>query len=158
MQGENYYGFQSNSKGCFKQKTARKGKSIGSVCGSSACAKNPNRHCNNITEENREICFNKFWKTMNWQEKRAYIANLMVAEEPKQRTTEESSRKFSFSYFLEFEGKQFQVCRTTFLHTFSISYWQAHNWKLTAIKRNERAATKKQEKKDQPEEKLLKTF
>ena len=158
MQGDNYFGFETKTKECFKQKKARKGKEIKPVCGSAACSKNPQRHCNTITEESREYCFNKFWKTMNWKEKHSYIASLMVANEPKQRITEDLSRKFSFSYFLEFEGKQFQVCRTTFIHTFNISCWQAHNWKLNSIKRNERAAAVKQEKKKSAGRATAETF
>ena len=85
---------------------------------------------------------------MDWQSKRTYIASLIVASDPEKKTVEnESRRKFTFTYYLDVEGKQLQVCRTTFLHTFNITAWQANNWKLNSIKKNQRASTIKQNKK-----------
>ena len=71
----------------------------------------------------------------------------MEVNEAKRKTVEgESRRTQSFTYYLEIDGKRLRVCRTTFLHTFDLSSWQAQNWKLNALQRNERKAKIKQEK------------
>ena len=59
------------------------------------------RQCSLITDENRNAIFEKFWKTMSWEEKKMYVVSLVEKAETAQRTTGgPSQRGFSFRYHL----------------------------------------------------------
>ena len=143
MEGECYTGFAPSGK----QNTPRRARKMRPACGSSFCEKSSTRHCNEINEEERQNLFNKYWKELNWTEKKMFVCSLIDVEETKQHTTgEESRRSQTFFYHLEISGKRVPVCRTMFLHTLGLSGWQANNWKLSALQRNTRKAKIRQEK------------
>ena len=87
------------------------------------------RQCTLITDENRNAIFEKFWKTMSWEEKKMYVVSLVEKAEVAQRTTGGPSRRgFSFRYHLWKNNSRVVVCKNMFSSTLGISEKTIHNW------------------------------
>lgn len=64
-----------------KKKTQRV---LGPACTSQACLKASTTHCQDITEDQRQTIFNKFWNTLSWDQKKMYVASLVRKVEKKE--------------------------------------------------------------------------
>ena len=131
MKGDEYYGYKQTktNEQTYKSAEKRRSKAMGPACGSSFCEKSTVRKCETITDEQRQNVFDMFWKNMNWEQRKTYVANLVDVETPKQRKTEdESRREYSYRYNLVINGERLNVCQTTFCHTFDLGVWSTKEW------------------------------
>ena len=131
MKGDEYYGYKrtKTNEQTYKSAEKRRSKAMGPACGSSFCEKSTVRKCETITDEQRQNVFDMFWKNMNWEQRKTYVANLVDVETPKQRKTEdESRREYSYRYNLVINGERLNVCQTTFCHTFDLGVWSTKEW------------------------------
>ncbi|KAK5642954.1 hypothetical protein RI129_009121 [Pyrocoelia pectoralis] len=77
--------------------------------------------CNQFTENDRTKIFQKFWKTMDWGEKKVYIRLMM--EETKtiryrnRKDDNMSKRKVSILYSMNKGDSKLRVCKNMFLNT-----------------------------------------
>ena len=155
MEGKTYTGFSPSGE----QNECRRARKMKQACNSPCCTKSATRHCNEISEEERQKCFDKYWKELNWEQKKLFVSNLIDVDEKKHHTTQgESRRTQTFEYYLEINNKRVRVCRIMFLNTLDISGWQANNWKLNALQRNTRKAKVRQEKHKSSGRKLASEF
>ncbi|XP_065221373.1 uncharacterized protein LOC135846299 [Planococcus citri] len=90
--------------------------------------------CREMTDENREICFNEFW-SMDWSAKKATVRSLVTHSLPKDtrhRKGAVSRRNTSLQFHLTIqnaeEQKKIRVCKTMFLNTFGLREWTVLNW------------------------------
>lgn len=121
--GEVYVGWSKpkNSKG--KRGKVREKREIGERC--NGCRKST-RTCNEISEEDRKVLFNDFWKNLTWNQKQIYVASLVKCELKKtaRNKDKESRRKSSLTYTIKTpNGKVHHVCKTFFLGTFALGEW-----------------------------------
>lgn len=53
----------------------RRARTIGPICISKEYLRIKLKHCLDITEEERGDIFNRFWYTINWDQRKVYVAN-----------------------------------------------------------------------------------
>lgn len=63
-----------------KREKAKRGKkkaerALGPAGTSQACLKAGTRHCQDITEDQRQAIFNTFWNTLSWDQNKFYVAS-----------------------------------------------------------------------------------
>lgn len=81
---------------------------------------------NKINENDRYEIFQTFWKkTSSWEQRRQFLAqSIAYSSIERQRSrngTQLGRRCFNYSYFLNVDGKNIDICKTMFLRTLSIS-------------------------------------
>ena len=64
----------------------RESRKMGPTCDSPTCRRWKNRLCNTISEDERDILFNEFWKEMNWDLKKIVVCSTIEIENTKQKT------------------------------------------------------------------------
>ena len=113
MQGDAYLGVKKNDQGVKTHCKERAGRLLCPSGCSKKCEKmSKMRQCSLITDENRNAIFEKFWKTMSWEEKKMYVVSLVEKAEVAQRTTGGPSRRgFSFKYHLWKNNTRVVVCK-----------------------------------------------
>lgn len=138
--GEAYYGY------CNKNVDAKSGRrsfgralreqrSLGPPCTSSFCERSKKRQCSRFTETIRQHIFDRFWKTLGWDERKTFIVESVDIMQPKRRTcidVESSRRGVTCSYFLCIGGQRHNICRQLFLNTLglkeaTVQYWLMQN-------------------------------
>ncbi|CAH0731344.1 unnamed protein product, partial [Brenthis ino] len=132
MLGEEYVGYRK-PKGCkATQDQVRLAKILGPPCTSSFCQKSKLRGCQRFEEETRKSIHDKFWKTMNWDQRRVYVAGLVTRSARSRHTKsalETSRREGTFSYYLPIESDvKVQVCKRMFLSTLSLCSTAVQSW------------------------------
>lgn len=144
MRGESYIGFGTEKNEHHRRRTPhnkpRKGREMGPPCRSALCEKRTSRHCDEFLLSDRVALFENFWKTMTWDEKRAYVTSMVDKKEASHRKTNaENFRKSgSFVYYLKLNGLKRQVCRNMFLNTLGIGRSHIRGW-LTKPKVTQKA-------------------
>lgn len=78
----------------------RESRKMGATCNFPTCKRWQNRHCNTISEDQRENLFNEFWKEMNWDSKKMFVCTTVETVETKQKTVEGGSSRRGSSFFL----------------------------------------------------------
>lgn len=138
--GEAYYGY------CNKNVDAKSGsrsfgralreqRSLGPPCDSSFCKRSKKRQCSRFNETVRQHIFDRFWKTLGWDERKTFIIESVDIMQPKRRTcidVESSRRGVTCSYFLCIAGQRYNICRQLFLNTLglkeaTVQYWLMQN-------------------------------
>ncbi|CAG9792709.1 unnamed protein product [Diatraea saccharalis] len=132
MRGEEYVGYRK-PKGCKAiQDQVRTAKMMGPPCTSSFCQKSKLRGCQRFEEETRKSKHDKFWKTMNWDQRRVYVAGLVTRSAHSRYTksaSETSRREGTFHYYLPIESDmKVQVCKEMFLSTLSLCSTAVQSW------------------------------
>ena len=87
MEGKTYTGFSPSGE----QNECRRARKMKQACNSPCCTKSATRHCNEISEEERQKCFDKYWKELNWEQKKLFVSNLIDVDEKKHHTTQGES-------------------------------------------------------------------
>lgn len=100
---------------------------------SKRCDKRDYRLCSHITEDERREMFDKFWVTMNWEERKVYVNSLVASGATSVKTVENSRRKRSFEYFLWKKNARVQVCKSMFLTTLGIGEHAVYAWCSNAL-------------------------
>lgn len=129
MQGLPYNGY-SRSKGKVTEGIKREGRKMGQPCSSEHCRRAVNRHCNKFSDETRSDIFQKFWRDMNWDQRKVFVLNLIEVTDKKRKVTKvlESRREASRNFFLYLKEERLQVCRSMFLSTLGIKTWTVRQW------------------------------
>lgn len=138
--GEAYFGyciktFDAKSGRRSYGRTLREQRSLGPPCTSSFCKRSKKRQCLRFTETIRQNIFDRFWKTLGWDERKAFIIESVDIMQPKRRTcidVESSRRGVTCSYFLCIDKQRYNICRQLFLNTLGIKeatvqYWLMQN-------------------------------
>lgn len=133
MKGQEYLGYRrpGNSSKVFHD-TIRKARKMKEACNSEICKKSNKRFCNEIKEEERLVQYERFWNYMDWEQRKVFISSLVDCQTASRtRTSANKSRRSStFIYHLNIGGIRTQVCKKTFLNTFSLGEWSARNWAI----------------------------
>lgn len=116
-------------------RTLREQRSLGPPCTSSFCERSTKRQCSQFTNTIRQSIFDRFWKTLGWDERKSFIIESVDIMQPKRRTcldVESSRRGVTCSYFLHINGQRHNICRQLFLSTLGIKeatvqYWLMQN-------------------------------
>lgn len=148
--GEAYIGYSVRASG---GKTGRRSygrmpreqRSLGPACDSPFCERSTKRQCAQFTEEIRQNIFDRFWKILGWDERKAFIIESVDIMQPKRRTCidEKSSRRgVTCLYFLCIDGQRYNICRRLFLNTLGIKeatvqYWLMHSNTTEPTKKRE---------------------
>lgn len=132
MLGEEYIGYRK-PKGCKAvQDQTRSAKILGPRCTSNFCQKSMVRSCQKFEEETRKSIHYTFWKTMNWDQRRVYVAGLVTRSVTARHTKaahETSRREGTLHYYLPLESdKKVQVCKQMFLNTLSLCSSAVQSW------------------------------
>lgn len=108
----------------------------------------PKFKCLDITDEQRNKIFSKFWRNMSWKEKKVYVKTLTVVKpiQRKRSEKETSKRRNAFELYLEVDSIKYRVCRTMFLNTLDIGEWSLHNWTKLNDESNKRENSQDQDK------------
>lgn len=138
--GEAYFGYSTKSddtkSGCRSYgRKLREQRSLGPPCTSSFCERSTKRQCSRFTETIRQRIFDRFWKSLGWDERKAFIIESVDIMQPKRRTcldVQSSRRGVTCSYFLRIDDKRYNICRQLFLSTLGIKeatvqYWLMQN-------------------------------
>lgn len=138
--GEAYFGyciktFDAKSGRRSYGRTLREQRTLGPPCTSSFCKRSTKRQCARFTEMIRGRIFDRFWKTLGWDERKAFVIESVDIMQPKRRTcldVKSSRRGVTCSYFLCVDGKRHNICRQLFLNTLGIKeatvqYWLMQN-------------------------------
>ena len=89
------------------------------------------RQCPNLDDEHRTMIFDKFWKNMDWKQKKLYVINHVEKVEVMERTTgtPSSSRKnFSYRYYTTKRSDRIPICKSMFTTTLGIEEKTVYNW------------------------------
>ncbi|CAH1106162.1 unnamed protein product [Psylliodes chrysocephalus] len=132
QEGKAYVGWSRPKNTPTKRETKREERKIGPRYGSTLCKKSKTRKCHTISEENKQELFKKFWSDMSWDQKKVYIASLVLKSVTARSTKgagEKSRRSSSLKYTIKnVNGKILPVCKPFFLSTFALNEWTASNW------------------------------
>lgn len=93
---------------------------LGPACTSQACLKASTRHCQDITEDQRQTIFNTFWNTLMGPEK-MYVASLVRKVEKKEdkKKGEVSRRSTTLKYSIKTaNGKTVNDCKIEYVFVY----------------------------------------
>lgn len=83
--------------------------------------------------ETRKVIFNKYWKELEWDQKKIYVTSLMKKSTARKFVAGKSRRSFTYEYFLRVENEVKQVCKKMFLSTLELKEWMISHWCLENI-------------------------
>jgi len=132
MRGETYMGLKMNQDSGTKTYCVEKAGRL--LCPrecSRKCNKSATKHCNQLSQNDRERIFEMFWKDLDWQQKRMYVNNHVERCGVMQRTTATpttSRRQYSYVYCLTKGTERIAVCKNMFLTTLGIGEKTVYNW------------------------------
>ena len=84
MKGLSYLGRRHN------EEVSKEAKKIGGPCQSAVCMKSKKLHCEEIHETDRESIFKSFWESLDWRERKVYVASLVDVAPVKRRGLEQN--------------------------------------------------------------------
>nr|CAH7757936.1 unnamed protein product [Callosobruchus chinensis] len=117
MNGMSYIGYTRDRKGKVFHNKERENRVMGPRCQSNKCMKYKNRFCINMSEDERNSIFKKFWEDMSWDQKKIYVSNLVQKKDIERKFVENSRRSSTYNYFLKIGHENKQVCnRCFYLH------------------------------------------
>nr|CAI5850826.1 unnamed protein product [Callosobruchus analis] len=133
MIGMSYIGYTRDRKGKVFHNKERENRVMGPRCQSNKCMKYKNRFCINMSEDERNSIFKKFWEDMSWDQKKIYVSNLVQKKDIERKFLENSRRSSTYNYFLKIGHENKQVCKSMFLSTLGLNEWMVANWCSTAV-------------------------
>lgn len=98
-----------------KNNKMRQPKDMWPPCTSMKCVNYKNRFCNTINLETRNSTFHKFWKDLEWGQKKMYVSSLMKKKTAMRFVQGDSRKSFTYKYFWDNEHNQ--VCKKMLLLT-----------------------------------------
>ena len=101
---------------------------------SKRCGKSRVIHCPQISEDDRQSIFSKFWDNMDWDQRKVYVNSLVIKEISKRQMGEDntSRKKYSYRYMLWKNNEKIPVCKNMFLSTLGIGEQTAYGWLMDA--------------------------
>jgi hypothetical protein len=117
----------------------REPRSLKPRCTSEKCRTSKSRCCEQFSDGERYQIFSHFWNDLDWNQRKAYVGGLAIAQDVKRRRTDcgDYRRKFYISYFLrKGDGDRLSVCKSMFLNTLALGEWSVRNWAMIGIPEN----------------------
>lgn len=102
-----------------KHNVQRRERKIKPTCNSNVCRKAKKRNCSKFSEASREFVFKKFWRELDWPQRKIFVASNVIKGNTA-RGKEESRRQGTYTYFLNSGEERLQVCRLMFINTFGL--------------------------------------
>lgn len=133
MEGKEYNGYE-RPRGEKVRNIIRRPRALGPRCVSDFCTKSKIRSCADISEEDRQSIFQKFWTEMDWHQRKVYVANNVTFQGKARQTSENSRRSGTYVYFLPIHNPtentsiKKRVCREMFLQTLCLGSFSVQNW------------------------------
>lgn len=97
------------------------------------CNKEKALQCYKLSEQDRNVIFHKFWKEMDWNQRKTFVNLSVENSRPKRhrnRSVEnESRRQFSSKYYLQKGIDKIRVCKQMFLNTICMGERMVNIWK-----------------------------
>ena len=138
MKGQEYEGVKKGDGGRYRQDVTRKKKEIGPICGDYC-----KRKCKNkITEEQRKELFSYFYNELDWDQRKIYV-NSLIDTLPIQRP-QGGKKERTLIYNLKVNTKKVQVCKATFLNTFSLKSTCVRSWLMQGSEHEGMVQTQKE--------------
>lgn len=150
MTGKQYLGYRRDRSGKVFQDSYKEERKMGDACNSKICQKSTIRFCQSLDEEERRQIFDQFWSSMNWDQRKVYLSNMVEKTVVKRRSKkphcevneleeDESDeneliqdknykRNSTLKYHLMHDSKKLQVCQKMFLNTLGIKKWTVRYW------------------------------
>lgn len=133
MLGEDYLGYSKPANSKMEQNVIRPAREMGERCNSDFCRRSKLRGCDRLTEETRLEIHQHFWKRLNWDQRKVYVANHVKRTNTarKSKSSEDSRRGETLFYFLPLTrdgNERIQVCREMFLKTLSLGSFTVQSW------------------------------
>ncbi|KAK7102050.1 hypothetical protein V1264_020337 [Littorina saxatilis] len=129
LKGQAYMGRTTDQEGKQSFTRQKKQRQQGPACISDFCRRSQQRHCNEISDEERSEIFSMFWKELDWGQRKTYVSSMVNYVQVKRRRGI-GRREGSFEYHLNVRGERLQVCKTTFLETLALKEWSVRSWVL----------------------------
>lgn len=91
MRGEEYLGYRRDRKVSGNEKfkvlhdIPRPSRETGPRCTSTFCIKSKVRGCSNLSDDERQNIFSKFWKGMTWEQRKQYVVSNVLWCEKKNK-------------------------------------------------------------------------
>lgn len=129
--GEKYYGkVKKDSKWVYE--TVKEPKKIKNRC--KCDSRKGVMKCATVTDEQRIMMFNNFWKKYTWGEKKVFVNDTVQAIPTKRqrhrKQSDKSRRTQSFKYNLKTADDDYiRVCKTMYLNTLAIGRMTVIDWK-----------------------------
>ncbi|KAF2888086.1 hypothetical protein ILUMI_18087 [Ignelater luminosus] len=129
MEDDEYAGYQRFKTREVKVGIARPQRQISQAC-AELCKKSQKRNCNEFPEDKRLSIFNKFWKNMDWKEKKIYVtSNIEYVATARNTAGKTSRRKGTYLYYLRKKNnRKLRVCKNMFLGTLGLKEDMVHDW------------------------------
>lgn len=129
MRGLVYKGLKKDQKGRFNMSVLRCARTLKETCISEKCKNSKNRFCSKFGAQSRNNIFEYFWKKLNWDSRKQYVANLIDIIPTNRCTTQNSTRSVTYVYHLKTaENLKLQVCKKMFLNTLGLRNNMVHDW------------------------------
>jgi len=138
MTGDSYVGFQKIGDGGKSiQNKVKPSKVFGKRSCTSKCPTSSIMKCTLVTEELRQALFESFWKNMDWDQRKVYIASLVMYVPTKRKVVKGTSRKAgTFNFYIQESAEiKLRVCKPFFQSTFGITEKQIRNWVVRAVQK-----------------------
>lgn len=119
MQGKAYKGIVKTRDGKWSQTNSRKARKMKEACN----CRSIQFECRTLTNEVRKELHDNFWKNLNWEQRKVYIASLVTQVAPTHRrkdNLESSRRNLTLQYHLRMNDNKHRVCKKMFLNTFDL--------------------------------------
>lgn len=108
---------------------AREEKAMKPTCSSKFCLKSKFRHCQSVSEEERENIFLQLWSMESWSERKNFVKALTERKDKKQVKNLNGTRGNPLIFNLRLsDGKAVQVCKYMFCATMGLSERTVGEW------------------------------
>lgn len=123
LKGEQYIGFKKDERGKYVQIACKPAKKIGQRCKGHIREKKQRGPkqcftCDDITELQREMIFNDFWKLRSWEARKTVVRSLVLKNQPQYRrksAQDETKKNITMKYYLISKSGEsctkFYVCK-----------------------------------------------
>lgn len=102
---------------------------MGEKCNSKKCTISKNSQCSEITDDQRQVLFTKFWSNMDWSQRKTFVVALVNKAPTAQKTSKKKSRRqCNLFYHLKVNDVILPVYKKMFLSTLSLGEWSVINW------------------------------
>nr|CAI5834868.1 unnamed protein product [Callosobruchus analis] len=98
MNGMSYIGYTRDRKGKVFHNKERENRVMGPRCQSNKCMKYKNRFCINMSEDERNSIFKKFWEDMSWDQKKIYVSNLVQKKDIERKFVKLKNKEILIPY------------------------------------------------------------
>jgi hypothetical protein len=131
-EGKPYIGRIKNKDGTVSV-VIRPAKTMGPPCNSIVCkGANCKRRCSQFSYEERKGIHKKFWRELNWEQRKMYVyahVSIVAKKEDSKKDKAQSKKQKTFTYHLtNSDNEKLIVCKQMFINTLCLGEKQIVNW------------------------------